>query len=86
MWIVSARTIGSRGQLTTSGKPVGHETLEEDRLEIGPGQVDGGSVSCRSRADDDLGKKDDQKSTRESGGREILQLWSASLSSSRFFR
>ena len=48
------RTIGSCGQLTTGGKTVGHKTLEKDRTEIRPGQVDGCGVSCRSRADDDL--------------------------------
>jgi len=54
------RTIGSCGQLTTSGKSVGHEALEENRIEVCPGQVDGGGVSCRSRADDDLEKKRSQ--------------------------
>ena len=47
-------TIGGCGQLTTGGEAVGHETLEEDGLEVGPSQVDGGGVSCGSRADDDL--------------------------------
>jgi len=50
--------------LTAGGKTVGHETLEEDRLEVGPGQVDGGGVSCRSRADDDLGKDIKKRGTR----------------------
>jgi len=56
-WIMATRTIGGCGQLTTSGKAVGHETLKKHRGEIGPGQVDGGGMSCRSRADDDLGRK-----------------------------
>ena len=55
-WIIATRTIGGCGQLTASGKPVGHETLEKDRVEVGPGQVDGGGMSCGSGADDDLGE------------------------------
>ena len=61
---MDTHTIGSRGQLTTGSKTVGHETLEEDRLEIGPSQVDGGGVSCRSRADDDLWRKDQKNGTQ----------------------
>ena len=85
MWIVSTRTVGSCGQLTTSSEPVGHETFEENGLEIGPGQVDGGGVPCRSRADDDL-KGKDKKSACESAGRDNVQLLSASSCSSRSFR
>lgn len=53
---MSTRTISGRGQLTTGGKPIGHETLEEDGAEVGSGQVDGSGVACRPRADDDLGR------------------------------
>jgi len=52
---LATRTIGGCGQLATSGKAVGHETLEKDRTEVGPCQVDGGGMSRRSGADDDLG-------------------------------
>ena len=48
------RTICGCGQLPTSSEAVGHETLEEDRFEICPGQVDGSGMSCRSRTDNNL--------------------------------
>lgn len=79
------RTIGSCGQLAAGGKTVGHETLKKHRLEVGSSQVDGGGMSCRSRADDNLEKKG-LKTVRKSDGRGDLRLWSASLNSSRFFR
>ena len=50
-------TIGGCGQLTTCSETVGHETFEENRLEVGPSQVDCGGVPCRSRTDDDLGRE-----------------------------
>jgi hypothetical protein len=43
--------------LATGGKTIGHKTLEEDRAEVGSGQVDGGGMSCGAGADDDLGRK-----------------------------
>ena len=48
------RTIGRRGELTAGSEAVGHEALEEDRVEVRTSEVDGGGVPCRSRADDDL--------------------------------
>jgi hypothetical protein len=69
VWGGDTRTIGSGGQLTTGGKAVGHETFEEDGLEIGPGQIDRGGVSCWSRADDDLGKNDQKLRVEDLGGK-----------------
>jgi len=79
------RTVGSCCQLAPGCETVCHETLEKDGLEVGPSQVDGRSVSCRSRADDDLGE------VRSKMGGEIewrgdLRLWSAILCSSRVLR
>ena len=82
---MATRTIGGCGQLATSGKTVGHETLEKDRAEVGPGQVDGGGMSCRSGADDDLGRERSGIGTQVGWERNI-RLWNAALSSSRFFR
>ena len=47
-------TISRGRELTTGREAVRHETLEEDRVEVGTGKVDGCCVSCRSRADDHL--------------------------------
>ena len=69
MWGCDTRTICGCGQLTTGGKAVGHETLEEDGFEIGPGQIDRGGVSCWSRADDDLGKNDQKSWVEDLGGK-----------------
>jgi len=82
---VEAHTISSCCQLTPSGEPICHETLEQDRLEIGPSQVDGCGVSCGSRADDDLGKIRSKGEDGSNGG-ETLRHWSAFSCSSRFFR
>jgi hypothetical protein len=48
------RTIGSSRQLSASRKAIGHETLEEDRIEVGACEVDGSCVSGWARADDHL--------------------------------
>jgi hypothetical protein len=57
VWILATRTIGSCGQLTAGGKTVRHETFEKHRVEVSPSQVDGGGMSCRSRANDNLWKR-----------------------------
>lgn len=43
--------IGGGGQLSAGGYSVGHEAFVEGGLEVGPGQVDGGSVGSGPRAD-----------------------------------
>ncbi len=45
--------LGRGGELTASGDTVGHETLIENGLQLGAGQVHGGGVGSRPRADDD---------------------------------
>jgi len=77
-------TISGCGQLTPSGEPICHETLEKNRLEVSPSQVDGCGVSCRSRADDDLDIR--SKIGGRIERRDNLRLWSAFSSSSRVFR
>ena len=76
------RTISSCGQLTPSGEPICHETLEKNRLEVGPSQIDGCGVSCGSRADDDLGRVRSKMGGRIER-RDNLRLWNAFLCSSR---
>ena len=48
------RTISRRGELTAGSEAVGHEALEEDRVEVGTRKVDGGGVASRSRTNDHL--------------------------------
>lgn len=48
------RTFSCRGKLTTSCKTICHETLEEDRVEIGASKVDSGCVPSRTRTNNDL--------------------------------
>ena len=48
------RTFSCRGELTTGGEAVCHETLEEDGVEVSASKVDGGGVAGGSRADNDL--------------------------------
>lgn len=48
------RTIGGGGELTAGCEAIGHETLEENRTEVGTTKVDGGGVSCWARADNHL--------------------------------
>lgn len=83
---MSTRTVGSCGQLTTGSKTIGHKTLEENGLEIGPGQIDGSGMPRRTRADDDLGRKEWAYKLDGGPDGEILRLWSASLCSSRSFQ
>ena len=47
-------TISRGRELTTGREAVRHETLEEDRVEVGTGKVNGSSMTSRSRANDDL--------------------------------
>lgn len=48
------RTVGRCRELTTGGKAVGHEALEEDGVQVGTAEVDGGGVSCWARTNDHL--------------------------------
>lgn len=40
--------VGCSGKLTTSGEAVGHETLKQDRVEVGSSEIDGSCVARRS--------------------------------------
>ena len=48
------RTVSRRGELATGGEAVGHEALEEDGVQVRTAKVDGGGVSGRARANDNL--------------------------------
>ena len=48
------RTIRGGCKLTTSSEAIGHESFEQDWVEICASKVDRGGVSSWTRADDDL--------------------------------
>lgn len=52
--MVGVRTVGCCCELTTSSKAVRHETLEEDRFQVGTRQVNGSGVTSRTGTDDNL--------------------------------
>lgn len=47
-------TVGCGGKLTTSGEAIGHEALEEHRIEVCASEIDSCGVASWPRADDDL--------------------------------
>ena len=52
VWI--ALTVRCGGELATRCEAIGHETLEEHRIEVCAGKIDGCCVTRWPRADDDL--------------------------------
>jgi hypothetical protein len=48
------RTISGGCELAAGSKAVRHESFEEDWVQVCTREIDGGSVACWARADDDL--------------------------------
>lgn len=62
VWI--ALTVGCGGELAARCEAIGHEALEEHRIEVCARKIDGCCVARRPRADDDLDRGQERQKDR----------------------